>query len=73
MAEKKQEDGVTEIQNAISKTEAFIEKNRKTLIYVIVGVIAVACLIFPGEEVLPGAESGRSTRTSGERCGIDGC
>ncbi len=46
MAEKKQEDGVTEIQNAISKTEAFIEKNRKTLIYVIVGVIAVACLIF---------------------------
>lgn len=31
MAEKKQEDGVTEIQNAISKTEAFIEKTARRL------------------------------------------
>lgn len=46
MAEKKNEDGVTEIQNAISKTEAFIEKNRKVLIYSVIAILAVACLVF---------------------------
>ena len=46
MAEKEKNDGISEIQEAISKTELFIEKNKNTIIYVIVGIVLIACVAF---------------------------
>lgn len=47
MAENiEKQDGVNEIQNAISKTEAFIEKNKSLLSYIVLGIIILAVLLF---------------------------
>lgn len=45
-ANTEQKDGINDIQNAIGRTELFFQKNQKTITYIIVGIVAVACLFF---------------------------
>ena len=49
MAKEKQENvekGIQNIESALGRTEHFIEENRKTLTYIVAGIVAVIAIFF---------------------------